>query len=144
MSQSVSSQGDVVVGKLLGQTPASGDRPAMMELGVPGTDYKLHLVEAAPARPDAFGQVRGRIVGQARRVDVVRTGGRFVEPVFGRPRRVQGRITARDLSANAITVFCGLPMTFRLSAGQKAGDMSEGWMVAFDVDRGTRFEPIED
>lgn len=141
MSGAVQTKGDVAMGKLIAQMPAAEGQPPMIQLAIPGTSYQLHLVEASPVQPDGFKQVRGRIVGRAKRVDVVRTGGRFVEPVYGRPRRVQGRITHRDLNHNRLTVFCGVPMVFDLLPSQKVTDFADGQMVGFDVERGTCFEP---
>lgn len=136
----------------------------LMVLALPGTDYKLHLApcEATPAASSvapvvapAVGagsaaavkpgeRVRGRILARAKRVDVVGAGGRFVEPVIGRPRRLQGRVTAVDPNRNTFTVFCGLPLVCQPTMAQKASDFPVGSFVAFDVERGARFELAHD
>jgi len=114
-------------------------------LSLPETDYRLHLLVDQQAMAGEVGKrVAGRILARAMRVDRVRVGGRFIEPVFGRPRRLQGRVTAIDPGANTITVQCPCPITCELSVNQKAGDFRPGELVAFDVKAGTRFEPIGD
>jgi len=115
--------------------------PEQIVLGLPGTDYQLHLVVSGPVSGEVGGRVAGRIRAKARRVDVVRTGGRYIEPVYGRPRRVQGRIIETDVAANTITVQCGCAMVCELMAGQKASDFSTGQLVSFDVERGATFVP---
>lgn len=126
----------VAIGRLV-ETSAEG-----IVLAVPETDYRLHLTTAKPLEADLRDKVRGTIHAAARRVDVVPSGGRYVEPVFGRPRRVQGRILAGDPAAGTLTVHAGVPVIARLTdPRQKVGDFSIGQLVSFDVERGARFEP---
>ncbi|MCC7203788.1 MAG: hypothetical protein IT441_01815 [Phycisphaeraceae bacterium] len=126
---------DLVRGRLEGQ--AAG----MIELALPGTDYRLSLATSGEVKADAVGQVSGRVRARARRVDVIRAGGRYVEPVFGRPRRLQGSVVAVDAGVNTITVYCGCPFICELtSPGQRAEKFEVGQMVSFDVERGARFE----
>jgi len=109
-------------------------------LVVPDTSYRLHL-EGCESLASRVGQrVRGRVTAQAKRVDVVGSGGRFVEPVFGRPRRVQGRVITHNPSANTLTVRCGVVVTAKLMPAQNAADIPDGAFVAFDVERGASFE----
>ena len=110
-------------------------------LNLPGTEYQLHLLVDAPVDVQLHKSVRGRIVARAKRVDIVRAGGRFIEPVYGRPRRIQGRVVATDPTTNTITVNCGTPMICHLTAEQQPDDFAEGSLVSFDVERGARFEP---
>ncbi len=109
-------------------------------LTLPGTDYRLHLRVDRPIDLPLNERIAGRIFARARRVDVVGTGGRYIEPVYGRPRRLQGRITATDPQANTITVYCGCPFVCELTANQRANQFAVGQMVSFDVERGARFE----
>src|SRR5690606_12854034 len=88
-------------------------------------------------------RVAGRIYARAKRVDIVRVGGRYIEPVYGRPRRLQGRVVAIDAEANAIAVHCACPIICTLTApGQSAEQFTLGQLVSFDVERGARFEWI--
>jgi hypothetical protein len=117
-------------------------RDGLVILALPGSDYRLHLTCEHPLTPGVGGRVHGVIFAQARRVDVVRSGGAFIEPVYGRPRRIQGRVIAHDRDANTITVNCGpCPITATLLPPQKAGDFADGAFVGFDIEPGATFEP---
>lgn len=107
------------------------------------TDYQLHLVadNAKVANLPLHKPVTGRITAKARRVDLATTGGRFIEPVYGRPRRIQGRISGIDTAANTITVQTCCPITVTLMPIQNAGDFEVGQLVGFDVEKGAAFEP---
>ena len=140
-------QGSGLVHATLARADAGG-----VVLALEDTDYQLHLAPASPIAGGVAGRVGKRITGviraRARRVDVVGAGGRFIEPVVGRPRRVQGAVTAIDPAGNTITVHCapGCQMVCALtSPGQKAGAFatpgSSGTLVSFDVEPGATFEP---
>ena len=137
MSQTTTTQAPPTVsGKLLEK------KPGLIVLGVPGTDYRLRLVLEIDL-PQAVGQkVTGTIHATARRVDVIPAGGRYVEPVFGRPRRVQGRIVGGHVASRALYVQAGPTFICTLSdARQEASDFSIGQMVSFDVEPGAVFKP---
>ena len=134
MSGTASIAGPTVHGILL----ESSDQA--ITLGIPGTDYRMSLVvKSKPA--DAVGaRVAGQIHARARRVDVLRSGGRFIDPVYGRPRRLQGRITAVDAAHNTLTVYAGAPFVCELTLDQKATKFEVGQLVSFDVERGASIE----
>ena len=116
-------------------------RDELIVLVLPGSDYRLHLAAANP--PGTAGKrISGRIFARAKRVDVIRSGGRYIEPLFGRPRRVQGRIIETDPAANTITVQAACAVTCELTMNQTASQFKPGQMVSFDVERGARFEPM--
>jgi len=116
----------------------------MIVLQVLGTDYLLHLVADEVKSIPLNRRVAGRIEARARRVDVVRTGGRYVEPGYGRPRRLQGRIFEIDRDANTISVLCGPPFICHLTdPRQRAERFEEGQLVSFDVERGSRFMRVQ-
>lgn len=124
------------------------EREGVIDLAVPGTDYRLSLVVAAPLGARESGmldkKIRGVIRAQARRIDVVVTGGRFIEPVYGRPRRVQGVIVALDPGADTVTVKAhdALPIVCKTNAQQHAADFKIGQFVGFDVAPGATFTPV--
>lgn len=118
-------------------------KPEMIVLALPGTDYRLHLAVGKPVDAPLNKPLSGRIYARAKRVDVVPSGGRFIEPVYGRPRRLQGRITQTDPQANTILVQCGAPFTCELTAGQRAENFHANQLVSFDVERGARIEVVE-
>ncbi len=119
-------------------------------VGFAGTDYQLHLdPERAPsAQPGK--RVIGIIKGQARRIDVVRTGGQFVEPVMGRPRIVQGRVVEVNpgtgntpgTSAGTITVQAPMPIILKLGDLQRADQFKVGDLVNTHVLPGATFTPL--
>ena len=136
MSDPATTTETTVTGKLL---ESNGE---LIVLGLPRCDYKLHLVPMGNVKPDGRGKVTGVIRAKAKRVDVVETGGCYIEPVFGRPRRVQGRIIGGDAAAGTITVAAAAPLTATLMAPQTIADFALGQLVGFDVERGATFEPM--
>jgi len=113
-----------------------------LELSIPGTDYRLTLATDAVLPPSLDQRITGVIHARARRVDVVRVGGRFVEPVFGRPRRLQGRIIGGDVAGDRIFVNCGGPVFVceLTDARQHAANFAVGQIVAFDIESGAKLE----
>jgi hypothetical protein len=126
-----------------GMIAPTATKPGYLVLTVPGTLYKLHLIPEAGFAASKGARLKGRIVSDTRRVDKVDGGGRFVEPLVGRIRRVQGTVISTDSAANTITVECGggtvpgfeqaLVLTAKLGdARQKAADFAPGQLVCFD------------
>jgi hypothetical protein len=119
----------------------SATRPAHIELGLYNSDYRLHLLPNGEITAPVGKRIIGVIRAEAKRVDVVRSGGKYVEPVMGRPRRVQGRIVETDTSRNTITVDAGAAFVCRLTDHrQRASDFEAGQFVSFDVLNGASFE----
>lgn len=110
-------------------------------LGLRDTDYRLYLVVDGPVTAPLNKLVTGCITARARRVDVVRRGGRYIEPVYGRPRRLQGTVVGVDGAANALAVRCGGGATFvcTLMSDQAASDFQAGILVAFDIEPCAKF-----
>ena len=132
-------------GVLADRFPETATKPAMVVLTFYNTQYELHLLPVGEiATPDSVKhgkRVEGRIRADAKRVDIVTSGGRYVEPVHGRPRRVQGSIVATDNTKNTITVNAGVPIECRLTdRRQTASQFEPGQFVSFDVMRGATFE----
>ncbi|MEL6328520.1 MAG: hypothetical protein AAFR38_02565 [Planctomycetota bacterium] len=120
---------------------ATATTPAFVVLSFYNTDYRLHLRPVGEVTRLEGKRVEGVIRAEAKRVDVVSSGGRYVEPVFGRPRRVQGSVVATEPAANTITVNAGMPIVCRLTdSRQRASDFEVGDFVSFDVLRGASFE----
>jgi len=127
-----------VSGKLVGRDGG------MLTLALPGSDYKLKLVLEIDLPSQVGDKVTGTLHATARRVDVVPAGGRFVEPVFGRPRRVQGRVIGGHVPSRCLYVKAG-PASLICSLSddrQQASDFSIGLMVSFDVEPGAVFKPM--
>lgn len=115
-----------------------------IDFAVINTDYLLRLAVAAPLPHREIGKrIVGTIRAQARRIDVVHTGGRYVEPVYGKPRRIQGQIVALDPNADTVTVLAhqDLPFVCKTNGEQHAGDFKIGQLVGFEVTPGVSFTP---
>lgn len=124
------------------------ERDGTIDLAVPGTDYRLALAVGSPLNAREHDmldrRIRGVIRAQARRIDVVVTGGRYVEPVYGRPRRVQGVIVGLDPNADTVTVQAhdALPIVCKTNGIQHATDFKVGQFVSFDVAPGATFSRV--
>lgn len=125
--------------------PATAMRPACAIVSFPNTNYQMHLVPATDPlalRTHLHKRILGTIRLEARRIDVVDTGGRYLEPVIGRPRRVQGTVIATDSAHNTIVVDAGAPVHVRLTDDrQNAADFKPGDLVSFDAMDGATFTP---
>jgi hypothetical protein len=134
MTHATATDPAIVEGKLVEQ------RDGMIVLALPGTDYRMHLLVDAPVKADPGDLISGRIEAQAMRVDQARSGGRFIEPVFGRPRRVQGRILAVNADNNTVTVRAACPVVLHLThPRQSAANFTIGVLGMCDVKPGARF-----
>ena len=118
-------------------------REGEIVLAVPTTDYRILLKTYQPTTTAIGKRLVGIIRAQARRVDVVHTGGSYIEPVYGRPRRVQGEIFEIDPSGQSITVHAGAaPIVCKLSTSQRAESFKAGDFVSFDVLDGATFSQV--
>lgn len=128
-------------GTLEGIVPEAGSQPAYIKFAVPNTSYSLYLqpLGGMPSGERIGKRLIGTIRAKARRIDVVGTGGRYVEPVFGRPRRVQGTIIR--VTSDAIVVDGGVPIHCApQDARQKPSDFEAGQFVTFAVLDGATIE----
>ncbi|MEN0020395.1 MAG: hypothetical protein AAF747_05885 [Planctomycetota bacterium] len=106
------------------------------------SNYKLHLRPTAEITVQPGAPLIGTIHAEARRMDKVGSGGRYVEPVEGRPRRIQGMVIA--IEGDAVVVHGGVPIHCTPTApGQSATDFAIGDFVTFDVLDGSRFTPAD-
>jgi len=111
----------------------------VVTLRVPGSNYRnsfaLHGDPAAAGGGHALlegTRVRGTIHAPAWKVDRVELGGNYVEPLFGRPRRMQGTILSVNAAANELTVQVGYEATVKLPEGYAAADYKVGERVGWD------------
>jgi hypothetical protein len=111
-------------------------------LGKPGTQYQLHLRASTAVDAEEGAWVRGRIVTQPVRIDIAPAGGILIEPLAGRPRRVQGRVCAVDKSRNCVVIKAAVPLLLEVPTNQKLEQFAEGQLVTCDVKPGASFEPI--
>lgn len=116
-------------------------------LAVGGTSYRLHLDSAVPAgeiTTPVGRRIKGTIHANALRMHSARGGGRFVEPIWGAPRIVAGRVVAVDEPARRVLIDAGVPMWVTPPEGQDMSVIREGVLVNFYVESGAVFRPIID
>ena len=103
----------------------------VVTLRVPNMNYRNSFVLKG-AELKAGEWVQGKILASAWKVDRVELGGNYVEPLFGRPRRMQGTILAVDVGQNELTVQVGYEVTVKLPTKYKAADYHVGDRVGWD------------
>ena len=116
-----------------------------MVLVVPHTEYRLHLAPTVPAGEfDRYvgKRIRGVIEATALRIHPARGGGCFIEPVWGAPRIIAGKVCSVDEAGRRVLVDAGVPMWVTAPDGQDLSGLSEGQLVNFYVRSGTTFRPV--
>lgn len=119
-------------------------QPSRVQLSVPRYEYRLDLVldgDPATLAGRVGKRVAGVIRGRALRMWSARAGGCFIEPVWGHPRIVQGRVIATDIERNAVLLDLVVPAWFDLEPSQAAAAFQTGDMLNFYVESGMRFTP---
>jgi hypothetical protein len=130
--------------------PASPNAPVRVRVTVPGTAYRLDLAlvgdaaalqQRLAARGAGAVRLSGTVRGRALRAWHATAGGCFIEPVWGMPRIVQGRVLAIDINANAVLIDLAVPAWVDMEASQPAGQWQTGDMLNFYVESGMTFTP---
>ena len=119
-------------------------RPELAVLDVPGTEYQLHLAvdPASAANTLAAGRrIDGEIHASALRMHRSDTGGRFIEPIYGQPRIVQGEVIAVDEPGRRVLMDMAVPVWMAVQATQDLSAIHPGELWNCYVQSGTRFEP---
>jgi hypothetical protein len=114
-------------------------------IGVPGTNYRIQLRPTVPgsAIATAIGKrILGRVRGKAQRMHAARAGGRFIEPVYGHPRIVNGTVLEVDAAQSRVLVDMVIPAWLTLAEGQAPADLIRGQTVNMYVESGMTFEPL--
>ncbi len=114
-------------------------------LAVPHTEYKLHLAPTVPAGEFSKyvgKRIRGVIEAVALRIHPARGGGRFIEPVWGAPRIIAGKVCSVDKAKRRVLVDAGVPMWVTATERQDLSELHEGRLVNFYVKSGTSFRPV--
>lgn len=90
-----------------------------------GTNYELHLKSANGEVPTASDRpVDALIRFTARKIWTVPSGGNFIEPIFGQPRIVQGRV--QWLDDRTLVVKASTNFVVELPASAQAIDLAHG------------------
>jgi hypothetical protein len=128
-------------GTFIGAVAETATKAAYVRFGVPNTSYELHLRSVGKIDAQPGKRLIGVVRASARRIDETQTGGRFVEPVIGRPRRVQGTVVA--IKDGAVVVDAGIPIHCTpTDTRQKADQFSVGAFVGFDVMDGASIQQV--
>lgn len=118
--------------------PATATIAEHVVVSIPDTSYEIHLIPTTPVTAGVGHRVIGKIRVSARRIDEVQSGGRYLEPVFGRPRRVQGTVIA--IESDAVVVNAGVPVWVQpTDSRQSPSDFHVGQFVSFDALEGATF-----
>lgn len=118
--------------------------PAKVHVSVPNYAYKLEFVldgDAAALGAKVGKRLLGTVRGRAQRMWQADAGGCFIEPVWGAPRIVQGRVLAVDRDANAVLLDLVIPVWLALEASQDANAFKTGDMLNCYCESGMRFTP---
>jgi len=112
-------------------------------LAVHHTEYKLHLslTPAQDITASVGSRIQGTIHARALRMHAARGGGRFIEPMWGAPRIVAGRVRALDGPQRRLLVDTGVPMWVEAPNDQDLGVIREGELINFYVESGACFQP---
>lgn len=113
-------------------------------LSIPSTDYRLTLVPAVPAAAitTPIGKrIKGTIHAKALRIHRASGGGQFVEPIYGSPRIIAGRVLACDEASRQVVVNVTVPIIVTTLEHQRFDVFTIGSMVNFYVESGTTFTP---
>ena len=114
-------------------------------LAVPHTEYRIHLVPTVPAGEInvAVGKrIKGVIQAKALRIHPASGGGQFIEPVWGAPRIVAGKVIAVDEPNGRVLVDVSVPMWVTAPDGQDFSVIRPGELVNFYVESGATFRPV--
>jgi hypothetical protein len=112
-------------------------------LQIAGTSYQIELATTGPVTPSPQGRVRGVVRCSVWKLDEVSAGGAFIEPLSGRPRRVQGMVTGIIAGSNSVIIdVAGQPIVGDLPPRWDAKDVKVGSRVGLDVKEGSTFEPM--
>ncbi len=111
-------------------------------MAVPGTSYQLLLSVYQPVAAAIGKRLVGTIKANARRIDKTDSGGRYIEPVYGRPRRIQGSVIAINPADQSLTIDAGMPITVKPTDPRQRFDQFQlGDFVATDLLNGATFTP---
>jgi hypothetical protein len=95
------------------------------------TNYELHLTDKSGLDGIPAGMIEALLRVSGRKIWTVKSGGNFIEPIFGPPRKIQGRI--RYLDDQQMVVQAGTPIIVALPSDPAAYDMSHGMLTVGDL-----------
>jgi len=105
------------------------------------TDYRTKLRVLKPVNAEVGKRVKGTIRAEARRIDPIGTGGAYIDPVYGRPTRIAGRVAESNAGDGTITVLTPAPFVVKVPHTQSAADFKAGDFVTMNLMPGASFTP---
>ena len=117
----------------------------VVTLRVAGMNYRNSFAVKGDAGklPEVGQRVNGVIHAPAWKAEKVDLGGNYVEPLYGRPRRMQGEVVAVNGASNELRVLVGYEVVVKLPEKYKAEDFPVGSRVGWDNVEMPTFEPTE-
>jgi hypothetical protein len=131
------------------QSPATGKvlsvKDGVVRFSPAGTNYEIHLASPAFAGP-LNTPVRGIVRVEPRKIWTVPSGGLFINPIFGPPKIIQGRIRSLDetmmvIHAGGSSIVVSLPKDDRIY-DLANGPLRVGVMVNVTAQPGATFEAV--
>lgn len=104
----------------------------LITLKTPNANYRNTFKCPAAADLVVGKRVTGTVHAPGRKIDAVSQGGNYVEPLFGRPRRMQGIVLRQNIADNSLIVQPAYEVTVQLPIGQQAADYPVGSRVGWD------------
>lgn len=103
-------------------------------LGLRGAKYQLHLKPLSQVTAHHHTRIKGIIRADVWKVDFVSKGGAYIEPIYGKPRRIQGTTLAHLEDENSIIIdVWDTPIVAELPERWQARDIQPGTKVAVDI-----------
>ena len=91
------------------------------------SNYEWKLATASRYDGPVNERIECRLYVRARKLYTVPSGGNFVQPIFGPPRIIQGRI--KHLEEGTMVVHGGAPFVVELPEDEAAYDMGRGFLA---------------
>lgn len=104
----------------------------LVTLKTPNANYRNTFKCSSAADLIVGKRVAGSVHAPARKIEAVSQGGNYVEPLFGRPRRMQGLVLRQNAMDNSLIVRTAYETTVRLPPQQQASDYPMGSRVGWD------------
>jgi len=104
----------------------------LVTLKTPGNNYRSSFKLSGSVLLTPGQRVNGIIHAPAWKLDTVDFGGNYCEPLFGRPRRMQGTVVANHPETNELTVLTGYEVVVKLPSRYQAANYAPGTRVGWD------------
>jgi len=106
----------------------------VVTLRTPNNNYRtsFKLPQGAKAVGETGDVVYGKIHAPAWKAEAVSAGGNYVEPLYGRPRRMVGTVLAINQGTNELTVKTPYEVIVKLPGKYRAQDFEVGSRVGWD------------